>query len=479
MVEDIQDACSGGLDLPGHTVHELTRAVQGDLDFLDIGCQQGQGREGCGSDCESLAGGGGGVAEGIQDVRALTHLGFELAHLGVAACIVCDGAVCVGCEGDSKGGEHTHGCDRHTVQTLRKVGGGEHVGHVEVDGEEVCQDDCACDGDDGDGGGHHSEADAVDDDGGGACLRSLCKLLGGLIGVRSVVLRRLADDHAREQAGDHGAAELPPVLEPEDIEHAEGGDAAEDCRQIGADAHALEELCHAGAFLGADGEDADDGKQHADCRDEHRGEDSLHLHFGADCIECGCAQGHGGEDGSAVALVEVCAHACNVTHVVTDVIGDGGGVAGIVLGEIGLDLTHKVCAHVCGLGVDAAADTCEEGLGGCTHSEGQHGGGDDDQFLGHGGLVHESVQHDEPDGDIQKAKAYHGETHDGTGAERHLQAGVKRAAGCIGRAAGSISCGAHPDEAGKAAEETAGEECEGHPGILDAETVGQDGEENC
>ena len=56
---------------------------------------------------------------------------------------------------------------------------------------------------------------------------------------------------------------------------------------------------------------------------------------------------------------EVGAHAGNVAHVVAHVVGDGGGIVGIVLIEARNDLAHQVRTDVGGLGVDAAADAAE------------------------------------------------------------------------------------------------------------------------
>jgi hypothetical protein len=64
---------------------------------------------------------------------------------------------------------------------------------------------------------------------------------------------------------------------------------------------------------------------------------------------------HGADDGADVRLEEVGAHAGHVADVVTDVVGDDGGVARVVLGDAGLDLADQVGADVGGLGVDAAA----------------------------------------------------------------------------------------------------------------------------
>ncbi len=84
------------------------KVAEADLDFLYVGSQQRKGRKGCRTYCKAFSGCGGGVAKGVKDVCLFTHGRVKLAHLGVAAGIVGDGAVSVCGKGDSKGGEHTY-----------------------------------------------------------------------------------------------------------------------------------------------------------------------------------------------------------------------------------------------------------------------------------------------------------------------------------------------------------------------------------
>ncbi len=84
------------------------------------------------------------------------------------------------------------------------------------------------------------------------------------------------------------------------------------------------------------------------------------------------AQGKGSQDGADIGLVQVSAHAGHVAHVVAHVVGDGGGVTGVVLGDTGLHLTHQVGAHVGGLGVDAAAHTGKQSHEGSAHAVHDH-----------------------------------------------------------------------------------------------------------
>ena len=124
-------------------------------------------------------------------------------------------------------------------------------------------------------------------------------------------------------------------------------------------------------------------------------------------------EGHerdGGDQRPGVALEEVGAHAGDVADVVADVVGDGGRVAGIVLGDAGLDLADQVGAHVGGLGVDAAAHTGEQGDGGGPEPV----GGDDLE------RVVDLEHRDEEDVDDHQAAQRQpgdGEAHDRTAAE--------------------------------------------------------------
>ncbi len=92
---------------------------QFDAHHFQVGGDQGQRGEGGRADGEALAGGRGGVAQRIQGVGALAHLGAQAAHLGIAAGVVGDGAVGVAGQGDAEGGEHAHRRDRHPVEARR------------------------------------------------------------------------------------------------------------------------------------------------------------------------------------------------------------------------------------------------------------------------------------------------------------------------------------------------------------------------
>ncbi len=195
-------------------------------------------------------------------------------------------------------------------------------------GQEEGQQDAHGHDDDGQCGGEHTQAKTADDDGGGAGLALAAQLLGGLVGVGGVVLGGLADEHAGHQAGQNGDIQAP-VLDAQQVPHQEEGDDGDQHGgQVGAAGQGLQQGALVGVLLGLDEEGADDGADDAHGRHDHGDGHGLEGLTG----EGGHAQGGGGDDGADIALVQVSAHTGHVAHVVAHVVGDGGGVAGVVLG---------------------------------------------------------------------------------------------------------------------------------------------------
>ena len=415
------------------------------LHDVNIGHQQGQRGQGGGADGEALAGGGGGVAQGVQRVGALPDFLGKAAHLGNAAGVVGHGAVSVGSQSDAQGGEHAHAGDADAVQTLAEV--------RSAAGGEEADDDSGADDQDGSHGGLEAQGDAADDDGGGTGLGGRGQLLGGLIVVGGVVLGEVADGGAADQAAEDGHVDTPAVVGGAEDESAEGSgqDRAQDSGGVSAGAQALEQAQLGGVFLGLHQEGADQGADDAadgqSQRQEHAGP-AVAGHRG---------QSEGGENGAHIALVQVSAHTGHVAHVVAHVVGDGGGVAGVILGDAGFDLSHEVGAHVGGLGVDTAAHTGEQRHEGGAHAVHDHDVGDD---FGIGDAA-QVLQAEEPQRDVQNAQTHHGEAHDGTGGEGHVQTSVQALMRGVGRAGVGVGGDLHADQAGQHGPDAAGEEREG------------------
>ena len=414
------------------------------LHLLDVGGDQRQGGQGGGADGKALAGGGGGVAQGIQGVGTLADFGLQAGHLGDAAGVIGDRAVGVGRQGDTQGGKHAYRGQRDAVQA--------HGGGSAAAGNIVGDQDADSNDNDGQDGGKHPQAQTADHDGGGTGQRGVSQLFGRLVGVGSKVLGGSADKNAGDQTGQDSEVDAGVLGAQDAAYQEEGGDGDQHGAEVGAAAQGGKQGALVGGFTGADEEGADNGSQDAQSRHDHR--QGHRLQFAA---EGGNAQGGSGDDGTDIAFVQVGAHAGHVAHVVAYVIGNNGGVAGVVLGDTGFYFTYQVGADVGSLGVDAAADTGKQGHGGSAHTKGQHGAGN------FGGVeLKDEFQQGKPDGNIQKAQADYGKAHDRTGGEGDAQAAVQPFAAGVGGAAVGFGGNAHPDKAGKTGEEAAGDECKGN-----------------
>ncbi len=220
------------------------------------------------------------------------------------------------------------------------------------------------------------------------------------------------------------------------------------------------------AFAGANEERADDGGEDA------AGGDGKGKGHGFKRAEGGNTEGGSGDDGADVGFIEIGAHTGNVANVIANVIGDDGGVAGVIFGDTGFNFTNEVGADVSGFGVSAATDTGEEGGGRGAHTKGDHGGGE-----GRGVKVEANFKNEVPEGDIEEAETNNGETHNGAGGEGDVKAFVKGVAAGVSGAGVGAGGDTHADEAGEGAAAAAGGKAEGNEPAEEAEG-GHNGKDN-
>ena len=195
-------------------------------------------------------------------------------------------------------------------------------------------------------------------------------------------------------------------------------------------------------------EHADDRREHADGAGGDR-EDEPERRVHADRLERGDAEDDRRDERDLVALEQVGGHAGAVADVVAHVVGDGGGVAGVVLGDARLDLAHEVGADVGRLGEDAAADAEEQREQRAAEPE-----SDEDRRRG-------VLEDHDDDRGAEQAEAHREHAGDAAGAERDLERGGQRAGLRRGRGAHvAAHREAHADEAGEPGQEAAGDECE-------------------
>ena len=182
--------------------------------------------------------------------------------------------------------------------------------------------------------------------------------------------------------------------------------------------------------------DANAAGDQADCREDQREEDTFaqkiigHAQaLSRRTQEHMVGQNDAGGDGSNIAFQQVRAKAGHVAHVVAHIVGNGGGVAGIVLGNMCLGLTYQVSAHVRGLGIDTTADTVEHGDHGAAQGIAgeSHGKGDElqaqqvfDRRLGDIQLLQPDAEDHVDQKQAQHCKAADAQAHDRAAAESDL-----------------------------------------------------------
>ena len=342
----------------------------------DEGAVEGQGDQGGGADGEALADGRGGVAGGVQGIRAAAHLGAEERHLRDTACIVGDGAEAVDGEAAGERREHAQSRQGDAVEVA------ELEGHEDARGQHEDRHDAAL----------VAQGQALDDVHGGAELARGGQLTRGHVAVGGEVLCDQTDDEAAHTAhggtdealvgasGDLGRVSVlcqAHTLQTELRREQDNCKVVDDGQhQDGGEHHLhLQHSLDVGLFLDRRDvgghkatENADDD---AGSRDGQREEHGIPAGICQRVVRAFHRSGGDNECGTGAlseGTEEVRAHAGDVAHVVADVVRDGGGVVGIVLIQAGNNLADQVRTDVGGLGVDTSADTAEHGNGAATQA---------------------------------------------------------------------------------------------------------------
>ena len=155
----------------------------------------------------------------------------------------------------------------------------------------------------------------------------------------------------------------------------------------------------------------------------------------------------GGDDRDGVGLEQVGGHAGAVADIVADVVGDGGGVARIILRDARLDLADEVAADIGALGEDAAAEAGEDRDQRGAEAE-RHQGVDD--LAARRGEAGAAGEVGVVEGDAEERQARHQHAGDGARLERDLQAAAERGRGRLRGADVGAHGHVHTDEAGHA-----------------------------
>jgi hypothetical protein len=113
-----------------------------------------------------------------------------------------------------------------------------------------------------------------------------------------------------------------------------------------------------------------DRADHADGADNEGEDDPQQV---AGDVDQRQAQDQAGDDGNLVALEDIGCHAGAVANIVAHQVGDDGGVARVILGDVLLHLAHQVGAHIGSLGEDAASHSHEQRNEGAAEAEAEQG----------------------------------------------------------------------------------------------------------
>ena len=266
------------------------------------------------------------------------------------------------------------------------------------------------------------------------------------------------------------------MLRTQQAAHKEEGDNSNQNRgEIGAAGQRLQQRALVGIFLRLNEERADDGAQDAQRRHDHGDGHSLERLIG----KRSHTQSGSRDNGTDIGFIQVGAHAGHIAYIIAHVVGDNGGVAGIVLGDAGFYLAHQISTHIGSLGENTAAHTGKQCHGAGAHAKGQHGAGNIRRLQ----LEHKAQQH-KPDGNVQQTQSHHGEAHHRAGGKGHAQALIQAIAAGIGRAAVGLGGNPHAHKTAEAGKESAGQKSKGNKpcqqlaGCHDAQHHDHAGKEN-
>ena len=336
--------------------HGLSQATRAGAEFvrniLDEGVHQGEGGQDGGADGETLTGGGGGVTERIESVGAVADFLRNIrGHFGDTAGVVGNRAVRISGESDTEGGQHTNSGDGDTVQTFVTTVGDVEAGDDGGDDDDRRRED-----------GDHTDAETLDDDSRGTTGGTgVGDGLGRAVRVRRAELSGFTDEDTGDETEDHAAEVSVTLLAAveEDFDARNGEDNDEDGGGVDTTVESVEKLRLVGVILGGDGPETDGRGE-----DTETGDPERQRHLAVVLGESGAR-----DDGTAERFEKISTHTGDITNVVTNVVGNGGRVAGIIFRNVRFNLTDEIGADVSRLGVDATRDAREERDGGSTETK--------------------------------------------------------------------------------------------------------------
>lgn len=310
----------------------------------------------------------------------------------------------------------------------------------------VAEENSDSDETDGEGGGVRANGETRDDVGGVAGFGGFGDITNGGVVGGGVVVRDEQNHEGHEKADQrgqvdtHGGGDLSVVAEA--IGKKDLGERPE-CGGGGKGTDENSEAEEAGrvSLAKVNREDAEDGGKNGDTTDDEGvGEGGgLGLTIASQDGEVGNQNATDETDG--VGFEDIGGHAGAIAHIIADVIGDGGRVAGVVLFQLGFDFTNEVGPDVGRFRIDSPAKPGKDANEG--GAEGQAGETVD------GGAEAEVFGSDQVEGaDGEEGKGDHEKAGDGTPVESVTQGGGTAEGGGLGGADIGHDGDPHSGEAG-------------------------------
>lgn len=332
--------------------------------------------ESSGTNGETLTDSGSGVTSSVQSVSLLTGGLSDLSHLSNTTGIVRDRTVGVNSQRDGQSREHTQSSERNTIHSA------ELVSDQSASGSDQHGDDV----------GVVTQRQTEDDTSSSRSALGFGDLSYWSVAVRSVVLGHDTNDQTTPKTHQDRDSSLPPL-------HAEGltsvdNDEVTEAGGIAGEGQTDDDRCHQNGRYeeqnlegsldlskSGDGENESHYQnRHETHNDTHRRdkqrEHELAAHEIAILVGIGELLSVTGvsqqQEGSASRLSEgaekISTHTCDITNVITDIIGNASGISRVILVHTVLVLSRQVSTNVGSLGVDTSGNSGEESDGGTSQT---------------------------------------------------------------------------------------------------------------
>ena len=322
--------------------------------LIDVGSNQSQSGQSCGTNCKTFTGSSGCVTQGVQSVGSVTNFFAQTSHFSDTTSVISNRAVSVGSQSDTQSGQHTNSCQRDSVQT--------HVEAFCTTGYKVADQNCYTNDNSWDCSGFHTKAQTTDDQGSRTCFGSFSQMLSWFVRVGGVVFGEVTDQYTSQQTGNDSEEETD--AKTGNFNQSKGSNDYQNRADVSTFSQRTKQFLLICAFFCLNKEGTDNGSEDTQSTQSHWDHHTL------EAKASGNAQSHGGKSCTCIGFIQVSTHTSNVTYVVAYVVSDNCRVSRVVFWDTSFNFTNQVSTNVSSFGEDTAAYTSKQSHGGSTHTKG-------------------------------------------------------------------------------------------------------------